>query len=166
MVDTCACHSLRGDVFRGHVVALDGAMTEVELEELYSPRGDSTLVPGARFKLQFSFGPIVCDAATPRPPLEEGDQVLVVMNVNVFRHAWLVPWTDPLDLGDRQVPLSTLAERADPSTCDADLEQPTCDDTSGCSMGRPRGSSPGVWPLAALLAALLGRGLLSRVKLR
>jgi hypothetical protein len=166
---TCACLSLeRRDVFRGHIVAFEGAMIEVELEEIYSEATSPVLVPGARGTFRYSVGPDACSDYERIPELRIEDTVLVALDLRAGE-MWLVPWTDPLNLVDRQVPVDTLVERADSSLCDADLEPEPCGDTPGgflCATSRATGDSRGSWVVALLIGVASLRVLRSRAKKR
>jgi hypothetical protein len=71
---------------------------------------------------------------------------------------WLVPWTDPLDLVDRKVPLSSLGAFANYTNCDADLPLMPCPDSpdpSRCAISRPNPAAPAWLALAALVPCCL-----------
>lgn len=64
----------------------------------------------------------------------------IYMSPSVVFDMWVVPWTDPLDLVDRQMAVDDLPEYAVRGYCDVDLPQDDCDDTTDCAVSRPRAS--------------------------
>jgi MYXO-CTERM domain-containing protein len=136
------------------VLAVRWEDVEVEVEQVYSPPTLSGIFPGDHIRSKYSIGPTSCDGAAHEPAPSVGGTVLVA---TWGTEMWLVPWTDPLDLGDRQVPLDSLEEFADHGRCDADLPQEPCDDdgrTFACATGRAQGGSPGWLAMAVFVLGL------------